>query len=78
MGFQMVLDDSDSMVSIICTDSSQHGDSGNIFSAPRSVDTGHAFGLVLEALARMRGATWVRTSVSSSVATGLVLRPYSA
>ncbi|XP_066186562.1 centrosome-associated protein CEP250 isoform X2 [Sylvia atricapilla] len=55
---EMVLDDSDSMVSIICTDSSQHGDSGDIFSAPRSVDTGHAFGLVLEALARMRGATW--------------------
>ncbi|XP_062361087.1 centrosome-associated protein CEP250 [Cinclus cinclus] len=54
---EMVLDDSDSLVSIICTDSSQHADSGDIFSAPRSVDTGHAFGLVLEALARMRGAT---------------------
>ncbi|XP_033375068.1 centrosome-associated protein CEP250 [Parus major] len=54
---EMVLDDSDSMVSIICTDSSQHAVPGDIFSAPRSVDTGHAFGLVLEALARMRGAT---------------------
>ncbi|XP_014741683.1 PREDICTED: centrosome-associated protein CEP250 [Sturnus vulgaris] len=54
---EMVLDDSDSLVSIICTDSSQCADSGDI-SAPRSVDTGHAFGLVLEALARMRGATW--------------------
>ncbi|XP_039419512.1 centrosome-associated protein CEP250 [Corvus cornix cornix] len=54
---EMVLDDSDSMVSIICTDSSLHADSGDIFSAPRSIDTGHAFGLVLEALARMRGAT---------------------
>ncbi|XP_023795758.1 LOW QUALITY PROTEIN: centrosome-associated protein CEP250 [Cyanistes caeruleus] len=54
---EMVLDDSDSMVSIICTDSSQHAVSGDIFSAPRSVDAGHAFGLVLEALARMRGAT---------------------
>ncbi|XP_059336545.1 centrosome-associated protein CEP250 [Ammospiza nelsoni] len=54
---EMVLDDSDSMVSIICTGSSQHADSGHIFSAPRSVDTGRAFGLVLEALARMRGAT---------------------
>ncbi|RLV89644.1 hypothetical protein DV515_00014778 [Chloebia gouldiae] len=54
---EMVLDNSDSMVSIICTGSSQHADSGDIFSAPRSVDTGHAFGLVLEALARMRGAT---------------------
>ncbi|XP_038015131.1 centrosome-associated protein CEP250 isoform X2 [Motacilla alba alba] len=53
---EMVLDDSDSMVSIICTGSSQHADSGHIFSAPRSVDTGHAFRLVLEALARMRGA----------------------
>ncbi|XP_054130361.1 centrosome-associated protein CEP250-like [Melozone crissalis] len=53
---EMVLDDSDSMVSIICTGSSQHADSGHI-SAPRSVDTGRAFGLVLEALARMRGAT---------------------
>ncbi|KAF2974225.1 hypothetical protein EK904_008616, partial [Melospiza melodia maxima] len=53
---EMVLDDSDSMVSIICTGSSQHADSGHIFSAPRSVDTGRAFGLVLEALARMRGA----------------------
>ncbi|KAL9834856.1 centrosome-associated protein CEP250 isoform 2-T2 [Geothlypis trichas] len=54
---EMVLDDSDSMVSIICTGSAQHADSGHIFSAPRSVDTGCAFGLVLEALARMRGAT---------------------
>ncbi|XP_016158603.1 PREDICTED: centrosome-associated protein CEP250 [Ficedula albicollis] len=54
---EMVLDDSDSLVSIICTDSCQHADSGDIFSSPRSVDTGHAFGLVLEALARMRGAT---------------------
>ncbi|XP_053814669.1 centrosome-associated protein CEP250 [Vidua chalybeata] len=54
---EMVLDNSDSMVSIICTGSSQHADSGDIVSAPRSVDTGHAFGLVLEALARMRGAT---------------------
>uniref|UniRef100_H0YZF7 Centrosomal protein 250 n=1 Tax=Taeniopygia guttata TaxID=59729 RepID=H0YZF7_TAEGU len=54
---EMVLDNSDSMVSIICTGNSQHADSGDIFSAPRSVDTGHAFGLVLEALARMRGAT---------------------
>ncbi|XP_041346436.1 LOW QUALITY PROTEIN: centrosome-associated protein CEP250 [Pyrgilauda ruficollis] len=53
---EMVLDDSDSMVSIICTGSSQHANSGDIFSAPRSVDAGHAFGLVLEALARMRGA----------------------
>ncbi|XP_057241305.1 centrosome-associated protein CEP250 [Malurus melanocephalus] len=52
---EMVLDDSDSMVSIICTDSSL-ADSGDIFSARRSVDTRHAFGLVLEALARMRGA----------------------
>ncbi|XP_077643163.1 centrosome-associated protein CEP250 isoform X3 [Lonchura striata] len=54
---EMVLDNSDSMVSIICTGNSQHAGSGDIFSAPRSVDTGHAFGLVLEALARMRGAT---------------------
>ncbi|XP_027574919.2 centrosome-associated protein CEP250 isoform X1 [Pipra filicauda] len=54
---EVVLDDSDSLVSIICTDSSHHAESGNIFSAPRLVDTGHAFGLVLEALARMRGAT---------------------
>ncbi|KAI1233264.1 hypothetical protein IHE44_0004431, partial [Lamprotornis superbus] len=54
---EMVLDDSDSLVSIICTDSSQCADSGDIFSAPRSVDSGHALGLVLEALARMRGAT---------------------
>ncbi|XP_056363140.1 centrosome-associated protein CEP250-like [Oenanthe melanoleuca] len=53
---EMVLDDSDNLVSIICTDSCQHADSGDIFSSPRSVDTGHAFGLVLEALARMRGA----------------------
>ncbi|KFW74285.1 Centrosome-associated protein CEP250, partial [Manacus vitellinus] len=57
VGSQVVLDDSDSLVSIICTDSSHHAESGNIFSAPRLVDTGHAFGLVLEALARMRGAT---------------------
>ena len=63
MGFQVVLEDSDSTVSIICTDSSQHAVSSNILSCLSSVDAEHAFVLVQEALARRRGATQVRISV---------------
>ncbi|XP_068275661.1 centrosome-associated protein CEP250 isoform X2 [Nyctibius grandis] len=54
---EVVLDESDSMVSIICTDSSQHAESSNILSCASSVDAEHAFVLVQEALARRRGAT---------------------
>ncbi|XP_040978419.1 centrosome-associated protein CEP250-like [Aquila chrysaetos chrysaetos] len=54
---EVVLGDSDSMVSIICTDSSQHAESSTILSCLSSVDAEHAFVLVQEALARRRGAT---------------------
>ncbi|KAK4812731.1 hypothetical protein QYF61_018280 [Mycteria americana] len=54
---EVVLDDSESTVSILCTDSSQHAESSNILSCLSSVDAEHAFVLVQEALARRRGAT---------------------
>ncbi|XP_075022355.1 centrosome-associated protein CEP250-like isoform X3 [Calonectris borealis] len=54
---EVVLDDSDSTVSVICTDSSQHAASSNILSRLSSVGAEHAFVLVQEALARRRGAT---------------------
>ncbi|XP_076208166.1 uncharacterized protein LOC143167043 isoform X4 [Aptenodytes patagonicus] len=53
---EVVLDDSDSTVSIICTDSSQHAESSNVLPCLSSVDAEHAFVLVQEALARRRGA----------------------
>lgn len=59
MGFQVVLDASDSTVSIIGTGSSQRAESSNIVSGLSSAD---AFVLVQEALARSRGATEVRIS----------------
>lgn len=62
MGFQVVLEDSDSTVSIICTDRSQHAESGNILSCLSSVAAEHTFVLVQEALARRRRATQVRIS----------------
>ncbi|NXR02763.1 CP250 protein, partial [Sagittarius serpentarius] len=54
---EAVLDDSDSTVSTICTDSSQHAESSNILSCLSYVDAEHAFVLVQETLARRRGAT---------------------
>ncbi|XP_008945178.1 PREDICTED: centrosome-associated protein CEP250, partial [Merops nubicus] len=54
---EMVLDDSDSTISVTTTGSSQHAESGNILSDLGSADAKHAFGLVQEALARRRGAT---------------------
>ncbi|XP_074698827.1 centrosome-associated protein CEP250 isoform X3 [Strix aluco] len=54
---EVVLDECDSMVSIICTDSSQQAESGNVLSCLSSVDAERAFVLVQEALARRRGAT---------------------
>lgn len=62
MGFQVVLDDSDSMVSIASTDSSQQIESSNVLSSLSFTDAEHAFVLVQEALARRRGATQVRLS----------------
>lgn len=50
------------MVSITCTDSSQHAESSTILSCLSSVDAEHAFVLVQETLARRRGATQVRVS----------------
>ncbi|XP_042656756.1 centrosome-associated protein CEP250 isoform X3 [Tyto alba] len=54
---QVVLDDSESMVSIIFTESSQHAESSNILSCLSSIDAEDAFALIQEALARRRGAT---------------------
>jgi len=60
--FQVVLDDSDSTVSVICTDSSQPAECSNILSCLSSVDAERALALVQEALARRRGAAQVRIS----------------
>lgn len=62
MGFQVVLDDSDSTVSLVCTDHFQRPESSNILSCLSSLDADHAFVLVQEALARRRRATQVRIS----------------
>ncbi|XP_076208528.1 centrosome-associated protein CEP250-like [Aptenodytes patagonicus] len=59
---EVVLDDSDSTVSIICTDSSQHAESSNVLPCLSSVDAEHAFVLVQEALARRRGASYLEPS----------------
>ncbi|NXX74697.1 CP250 protein, partial [Urocolius indicus] len=54
---EVVLHDSDSAVSILCTDPSQGAESGNILSSLSSFGAEQAFVLVQEALARRRGAT---------------------
>lgn len=60
MGFQVVLDDSDSTVSIAHTDSSQRPESSNVLSCLSSLDAEQAFVLVQETLARRQRATQVR------------------
>lgn len=62
MGFQVVLDDSDSTVSLVCTDNFQRPESSNFLSCLSSLDADHAFVLVQEALARRKRATQVRIS----------------
>ncbi|NWR76319.1 CP250 protein, partial [Centropus unirufus] len=54
---EVVLDGSDSVVNIICTDSSQHAVCSSVLSCRGSVDAERAFVLVQEALLRRRGVT---------------------
>ncbi|NXL89550.1 CP250 protein, partial [Alectura lathami] len=54
---EVVLDDSDSAVSIVCADNSQRQESSRILSCLSSLDAEHAFVLVQEALARRQRAT---------------------